>query len=110
MAELDELGAEALKRDVDLRLLARLGGEAGVTPEAIGGDDPVRAYVDGLRARLVGNLPAAAASLRNALSGHGDACRAAGEYVVILRVLKLAIDPAAWRLLRAENASCVNLR
>jgi tetratricopeptide (TPR) repeat protein len=110
VAELDGLGAEALKRDVDLRLLARLGGEAPVIPEAIGGGDPVHAYVDGLRARLAGNLPAAAASLRNALSGHGDACRAAGEYVVILRVLKLGIDPAAWRLLRAENASCVNLR
>ncbi|MEO8213252.1 MAG: hypothetical protein ABI560_08670, partial [Myxococcales bacterium] len=73
-------------------------------------DDPVRAYVDGLRARLDGNIPAAVASLRHALSGHGDACRAAGEYLTMLRVLKQPVEPASWNLLRAENAGCVNLR
>jgi tetratricopeptide (TPR) repeat protein len=105
---LDGLGEPALANDVDLRSLARLR-EAKGTHLPSDGDDPVRAYVDGLRARLDGNLPAAVASLRKALSGHGDACRAAGEYVGMLRVLKLTVDSAAWNLLRAENASCVNL-
>jgi hypothetical protein len=78
-----------------------------VDPRGVG--DPVVAYLDGLRARLRGDLPSAVASLQRALSGHGDACRAAGEYLTILRVLKRGVDPAAWNLLRAENSSCVNL-
>ena len=35
---------------------------------------------------------------------------AAGEYLVLSRLLKQNVDPAAWNLLRAENAACVNLR
>ncbi len=107
---LDGLGEAAVANDVDLRLLARLR-HAEAAPAAIGGqDDPVYAYVDGLRARLDGNLSVAAGRMRKALSGHGDACRAAGEYVAMLRVLKLGVDPAAWNLLRAENTLCVNLQ
>jgi hypothetical protein len=73
-------------------------------------DDPVRAYVDGLWAQLHGDLAGAAERFWHALSGHGDACRAVGEYVATLRALKLPADPSAWRTLPAENAGCVNLR
>jgi hypothetical protein len=55
-------------------------------------------------------LPRAAAQFRGALSGHGDACRAAGEYVATLRALKLRADRTLFAVLRAENAGCVNLR
>ena len=114
----------ALKGDADLRLLAQLfgdrssaagaqgaseGGGAGSPPHA----DPWPAYLDGLRAELAGNLPEAAASFGRALSGHGDACRAVGEYLATLRLLKRPVDPAtsgALTVLRAENARCVNLR
>ena len=107
---LDREGDAALARDIDLRLLAGLRGGGALAEIAVEQDDPVRAYVEGLRARLEGNIPAALANLQHALSGHGDACRAAGEYVAMLRVLKRSVDPASWNLLRAENASCVNLR
>ena len=73
------------------------------------GDDPVRAFVEGLRARLDGKLDVAGQRLRHALSGHGDACRAAGEYRATLRALKQKPDPAVFAPLRAENAGCVNL-
>ena len=69
----------------------------------------MRAYVDGLRARLDGKLDVAAERLRFALSGHGDACRAAGEYRATLRALKQKPEAAAFAALRAENAGCVNL-
>jgi len=111
----------ALKHDADLALLAQLFGDdapaeraadlrptGGITPRA----DPWRAYLDGLRAELAGNLPDAAASFGRALSGHGDACRAAGEYLATLRLLKRPQQPGAsgaLTVLRAENAGCVNL-
>ena len=113
--------------DPDLDELARLGELAtgsGVaaapsgTPAAGGSpsgrgthrdDEPMRAYVDGLRARLAGNLPLAAERFSHALAGHGDACRAAGEYGAILRGLKRKADPRVFSALRAENAGCVNL-
>jgi hypothetical protein len=111
---LDALGLEALAHDADLRLFARLRtpgptkGDPGRTdPDAT--DDPLGAYVDGLRAQLRGDLPAAVERFRHALSGHGDACRAVGEYVATLRALKLPADPSAWRALRAQNAGCKNL-
>ena len=106
---LDEWGDRALVFDSDLRTLARLRGGAAMR-EPADADDPLRAYVDGLRAQLDGDLPAAAERFWHALSGHGDACRAAGEYVATLRALKLRPDPKAWSALRAENAGCVNLR
>jgi hypothetical protein len=102
----------ALKHDADLSLLAQLFGDDApgpATPRA----DPWRAYLDGLRAELAGDLPEAAASFGRALSGHGDACRAAGEYRTTLRLLKRPPDLVAsgvLTVLRAENAGCVNLR
>ncbi|HET6148213.1 MAG TPA: hypothetical protein VFH68_11835 [Polyangia bacterium] len=70
---------------------------------------PVAAYVAGLRARLAGDLPGAAEQLSHALTGHGDACRAAGEYVAVLRALKRKAAPGVFAALRAENSGCVNL-
>ena len=107
-AALDELGAGARAHDVDLAALARLRREPRDAARAAG-DDPVRAFVDGLRARLDGKLDVAAERLRHALSGHGDACRAAGEYRATLRALKQKPEPSAFAALRAENAGCVNL-
>ena len=97
-----------------LERLGQAGGRAGAgagdaTRLAAPGNDPVRAYVEGLRARLAGDLPNAAERFSHALSGHGDACRAAGEYAAILRALKRKPDPSAFTALRAENAGCVNL-
>jgi tetratricopeptide (TPR) repeat protein len=119
---LDRMGAGAISADADLLLLARLR-ESSLTEEAApttargrrgaaetDEDDPLRAYVDGLWAQLHGDHAAAAERFWHALSGHGDACRAVGEYVATLRALKLPADPSAWRALPAENAGCVNLR
>jgi tetratricopeptide (TPR) repeat protein len=109
-AALDGLGEAALAGDADLRTLARLrgGGEARAPSGPAG--DPLAAYVDGLRAHLGGDLLGAAERFSHGLSGHGDACRAAGEYVATLRALKRHADPSAFVALRAENAGCVNLK
>jgi hypothetical protein len=114
-AALGGFDAAALNHDADLGLLARLFGPDS---PGVGADlattraDPWRAYLDGLRAELAGDLTDAAASFGRALSGHGDACRAAGEYRATLRLLKQSESPAAsgaLTVLRAENARCVNL-
>jgi hypothetical protein len=111
-AALDRAGAATVARDPELALLARVGG-APVRDQraaaALPPDDPGRAYVEGLLARLHGDLPRAAERLGRALSAHGDACRAAGEYVATLRALGRRPDPAIFAPLRAENAHCINL-
>src|SRR5262249_27996207 len=66
-------------------------------------------YVDGLRARIAGDGLLAAEHLSHALSGHADACRAAGEYVAALRALKRHPDATVFNTLRADNSGCVNL-
>ncbi|HXJ19364.1 MAG TPA: hypothetical protein VMT03_03955 [Polyangia bacterium] len=107
-AALTALGPAARDADADLRTLARLVSRQHGEPE--GADrDPLRAYVDGLAADLAGDPGRAVDRLRHALSGHGDACRAAGEYVGALRTLKQR--PAADLLapLRRENSGCINL-
>lgn len=95
--------------DRDLVLLTRLGParEAGGPAR---GDEPLRDYVDGLRAKLDGDLPKAAEKFSRALSGHGDACRAAGEYIATMAILKRSVPPAVLTPLKAENSGCVNLR
>ena len=106
------LGQGALTADADLRALALLT-PAGRSPPAAETDpaaaqDPVRAYAEGLQARLTGDARAAARWLSAALDGHGDACRAAGEYLVAARqagqVITTELDP-----LRAVNIRCLNL-
>jgi tetratricopeptide (TPR) repeat protein len=91
--------------------LARLvEGDAGEAPiMASGSLDPVQAYVRGLRARLDGKLSLAATLLPRALSGHGDACRAAGEYLAVCRELGRIPEAAAFAALAGENGKCVNL-
>jgi hypothetical protein len=109
-ATLAAFGAGVVERDADLRLLERLvaparGAAAAPSPRLT----PAEHYVEGLRARLAGDGLGAAEHLSHALSGHADACRAAGEYVATLRSLKRHPDVAAFAPLRAENAGCVNL-
>jgi hypothetical protein len=70
---------------------------------------PMGAYLSGLRARLDGDLPAAARLLGEALDGHADACRAAGEYAATQVALGQAVDPVMLRPLQEINSRCVNL-
>jgi hypothetical protein len=70
----------------------------------------MQAYLDGLAAQLDGDLAGARERFGQALSGHGDACHAAGEYVAALRGQKVRPNPTAFARLRAENSRCVNLR
>jgi len=114
------LGPAALRQhDADLAMLAALvAADPGRAPgsggpplsDVVPGDDPFRSYLEGLRANLVGDVAEAARRLAHALSGHGDACRAAGEYIDALKLLKRPDDPKAFTALRAENSTCVNLR
>lgn len=73
-------------------------------------DNPLQAYLDGLAAQLEGNLPRATDRFAHALAGHGDACRAAGEYVAALRAQKRRPNPAVFARLRAESSRCADLR
>jgi tetratricopeptide (TPR) repeat protein len=111
-AALRTLGSEA-GVDADLERLGRLASRKP-RQRGTGGDqrsdDPMQAYLDGLAAQLDEDQARAAERFAHALSGHGDACRAAGEYVAALRAQKLRPDPAVFAHLRAENARCVNLR
>jgi hypothetical protein len=71
-------------------------------------EGPVAAYAHGLRARLAGDAPTAVRWLSAALDGHGDACRAAGEYLAAAR---LANHPVTTELdrIRAVNTRCPHL-
>jgi hypothetical protein len=104
------LPPETKARDADLARLGQLATRKPRTPLVGAGDDPMQAYLEGLAAQLDGNLVKSAERFAKALSGHGDACRAAGEYVAALRAQKQRPDPAVFIRLRDENARCVNLR
>jgi tetratricopeptide (TPR) repeat protein len=108
-ATLDAFGPTVVEGDADLRLLRTLvkPPPGGAAPGAK--RSAAEHYVEGVRARLVGNMLSASEHLSHALSGHADACRAAGEYIATLRAFKQRPDPAAFDALRAENAGCVNL-
>ena len=71
--------------------------------------DPFAAYLAGIAAQLNGDLPTAARHYAHALSAHGDACRAAGEYIATLRTQKQVPPPTAFTPLRQENPHCINL-
>jgi tetratricopeptide (TPR) repeat protein len=112
-AVLESLGAAVCGGDADLNRLASFIARKAPSPGRTGGNpqaDPMQAYLDGLRAQLDGDLGKAAERFGHALAGHGDACRAAGEYVAALRAQKLRPDRAVFARLRAENSHCVNLR
>ena len=109
------LGPAPVRHDADLAMLAALvgpdrGGAARPLSDVVPADDPFRAYLEGVRANLAGDVAEAARRLARALSGHGDACRAAGEYIDALKLLKRPDDARAFTALRAENSTCVNLR
>jgi tetratricopeptide (TPR) repeat protein len=91
--------------DPDLRALASLSAK---TPDPPREGNPVRAYAEGLRARIAGDTAGAAHWLGGALVGHGDACRAAGEYLVAKGLLH---EPVEHELdpLRAADTGCINL-
>jgi hypothetical protein len=82
---------------------------AAARDAAIDARGPLADYLLGLRARLAGELPLAARKFHAALSGHADACRAAGEYVATVRALGWEPDLYALEPLRLENARCVHL-
>ena len=117
-AALGGIGPTARDHDGDLGRLARLTARtprlssraAGQTAGQAAGDDPMQAYLDGLAAQLAGDLVKATERFGHALSGHGDACHAAGEYVAALRAQKLRPPLMAFARLRSENSRCVNLR
>jgi hypothetical protein len=94
----------------DLHALAALveTGASGDAAQATAAA-PVRAYVQGLRARLAGKTALAADLLAGALHGHGDACRAAGEYLAVCRELGRVPEASAFAALAGENSRCVNL-
>jgi hypothetical protein len=104
---LADAGAAARARDPDLAALAGLTDPAPAAADPAH-PGPVLAYAIGLRARLRGDLDRAANFLGQALVDHGDACRAAGEYLVVMRLLRRPVehqlDP-----LRAVNHDCLNL-
>jgi len=123
-AALDGYGPVVVGRDADLRLLEGLAAPATPPPATMGApagaaaapatphaakESAAEHYVAGLRARIAGDLLGAAEHLSHALSGHADGCRAAGEYVAVLRALKRHPDATAFNTLRADNAGCVNL-
>jgi hypothetical protein len=122
-AALDGYGAGLVVRDADLRLLQALAAPAAPPPATMGAPDTAKGpappprptasaadhYVAGLRARLAGDAFGAADHLSHALAGHADACRAAGEYIALLRALKRRPEATAFNTLRAENSRCVNL-
>ena len=104
-AALASLGSAALNADADLRTLAALAAHKASDDDA----DPLRSYAAGLQADLAGDPPRAAERLAHALTAHGDACRAAGEYISALRALKIHARSEIFTALRAENTACVNL-
>lgn len=109
-ATLDGYGPQVVARDADLRLLAAIAGRGAAPAEGpVAKPSAAKEYVEGLQARLAGDPLGAAEHLSHALSGHADACRAAGEYIATLGSLKRHADPTAFSALRAENSGCVNL-
>jgi hypothetical protein len=85
---------------------AEAGGEAVAEPA---GPEPASAYVRGMQALLAGKPSLAADLLAKSLYAHGDACRAAGEYLALCRELGRFPDADAFAWLARENVHCVNL-
>jgi hypothetical protein len=62
-----------------------------------------------MQARLSGRPALAADWLAQALAEHGDACRAAGEYLAACEAVGRVPDASAFAWLRDKNPRCVNL-
>lgn len=101
---------EVSERSPQLDAFASLarGDLVAGAPAAIA-NDPMRTYLKGMQARLRGETPLAVELLAQALEEHGDACRAAGEYLAASRELGRMPDEKALAWLRRANAHCANL-
>jgi hypothetical protein len=105
---LADAGAAARARDPDLAALASLADPGSAVVDDPAHPGPVLAYAIGMRARLRGDLDRAANFLGQALADHGDACRAAGEYLVVMRLLRRPVEHQL-EPLQAVNHDCLNL-
>ena len=101
--------------DADLRTFAELGRERGISrsdravlERRAEHGNPVAAFVLGILAAREGDHKQAARWLDKALSGHGDACRAALLYLSALQAQERPSQPnrVALRALHARNAQC----
>ena len=94
----------------DLQALAAIVATAPAAAAATADPElpPVQAYAAALRLLAANDPPAAGRLLAHALSGHADACRAAGLYLPILALTGRGpgdtLEP-----LRAVNRDCVEL-
>jgi tetratricopeptide (TPR) repeat protein len=97
--------------NAELKALAAVAKEnqAGDADGKVPRMEPVLAYVKGMQARLAGKPALAADLLAEALAGHGDACRAAGEYLAACEAVGRVPDASAFFWLLGNNARCVNL-
>jgi tetratricopeptide (TPR) repeat protein len=89
--------------DPELRLYL---SAARLPPDTRG---PLADYLNGVRARLDGDLLLATVKLHGALDGHADSCRAAGEWIAATRALGRDLDLTALEPLRTRNAGCTHL-
>ena len=101
--------------DADLRTYMELGRDAGLSPgnratleRRAERGSPVAAFVLGVLAAREDDHKQAAKWLEKALSGHGDACRAALLYLSALQAQERPAPPnrVALRALHARNAQC----
>jgi hypothetical protein len=81
---------------------------AAATPREAADLPPAQAYAGALRALAANDPPAAGRLLSHALTGHADACRAAGLYLPILALTGRGPEDAL-EPLRAVNRGCVEL-
>jgi TPR repeat protein len=101
--------------DADLRAFMELGHEGGVSPSdrailerRAEHGSPVAAFVLGILAARESDHKQAARWLEKALTGHGDACRAALLYLSALQAQEQPAPPnrGLLRALHARNAQC----
>lgn len=111
-----EAAMASLQKDQDLRvpivdsfaLFLRTKKDAKLFAD-VRPNDPTGAYVKGLQARLAGDLPVAFQWLARALAEHGDACRAAGEFLAVCHALARTPARDAFEFIKTKNKSCINL-
>ena len=80
-----------------------------LTSPVVHAPDPLRAYVDGLRARLRGDLSEAIRLFTQALDDHGDASHAAGELQAALQSQGQPLAPTLLERLGRVNRDCIHL-
>jgi len=102
-------GPDGMGKDLQALAAAIRESETHQAASVRGAARPVWAYVAGMRARLGGKSSLAMELLGEALQGHGDACRAAGEYLAACEAVGRAPDAGAFTWLLGRNAGCVNL-